>query len=65
MLRPNKFKRSETAIAYVFAVVLFIAGITVIVFSVLRAQWFFGLSGLGIIGIATVYLVAAIRRRPL
>lgn len=65
MLRPNKFKPSETTMAYVFAFLLFVVGIAAIVFSVLRAQWFLGFSGLGIIGVATIYLLAAIRRRPL
>ena len=51
--------------AYVFAFLLFVVGIAAIVFSVLRAQWFLGFSGLGIIGVATIYLLAAIRRRPL
>jgi hypothetical protein len=65
MLRPTKFKRSETAIAYIFAALLFVVGITAIVFSLLRAQWLLGFSGLGITGVATIYLLAAIRRRPL
>jgi uncharacterized membrane protein len=65
MLRPSKFKRSETTIAYGFSILLFVVGIAAIVFSLLRAQWLLGFSGLGIISVATIYLLAAIRRRPL
>jgi hypothetical protein len=65
MLRPTKFKPFETAIAYIFAALLFLVGITALVLAFLRTQFLLGLSGLGIIGIATIYLVAANRRRPL
>jgi hypothetical protein len=65
MLRPTKFKPAETAIAYIFAILLFIVGITALVFALLRTQVFLGLSGLGAIGIGTLYLRAANRRRPL
>ena len=62
MLRPTKFKPVETAIAYIFAILLFIVGITALVFALFRSQF---VLGLGAIGIGTLYLRAANRRRPL
>jgi len=65
MLRRGKFKVYETAIVAIFAILLFGVGLTGLTLALTRGQLPLALASLGAIAIGSLYLFAALRRRPL
>jgi hypothetical protein len=65
MLRRGKFSRTETWLIWLIALFLFTAGVAGIALALARSEWKIGLAGAGVAALAAIYLVAAIRRRPL
>lgn len=65
MLRRGKFGRTETGLVWMIALGLFAAGGTGIALAVARGEWKIGLLGAGVIALGAIYLLAALRRRPL
>ncbi len=65
MLRRGKFSRTETWLIWLIGLVLLVAGALGIGLAVTRGDWKIGLAGAGVIALASIYLSAAIRRRPL
>jgi hypothetical protein len=65
MLRRKKFTRFEIILLYFFATMLFVAGAGGVFLAAGRGHWRVALASFGILGIATVYLVAAKRGMPL
>jgi hypothetical protein len=65
MLRPGKFTRIEAAIAWIFGFLLFAAGLTGAALAFTESNWRLGAASIGAIGIGILYILAALRRRPL
>jgi hypothetical protein len=65
MLRPDKFTRTETWLVWLIASVLLAAGATGISLAIARGQGTLGIASVGVIAVALIYLIAAVRRRPL
>jgi uncharacterized membrane protein YoaK (UPF0700 family) len=63
MLRRKKFTRFEV-ILYFFATLLFVSGAGGVFLAAARGHWRLALASFSILGIATVYLVAARRGMP-
>jgi uncharacterized membrane protein YhaH (DUF805 family) len=65
MLRRGKFGRTEVWLVWLIALGLFAGGATGIGLAIARGDGNIGLAGAGVIALAAIYLIAAIRRRPL
>jgi hypothetical protein len=65
MLRPKKFHPFETLILFGISVLLLGAGIVGLFLAFQRAHWSLALASGGILILATIYLCAAKRGRPL
>jgi hypothetical protein len=65
MLRPNKFRAFETKIVLGIGLLLLVFGTTGGFLALQRTNWRLGLASAGIVGLAGVYVWAAIRGRPL
>jgi len=65
MLRPKKFRPFETIILWGIVLLLVGAGIVGGFLALQRAHWRLALASAGIFVLATVYLCAARRGRPL
>jgi hypothetical protein len=65
MLRRGKFSRIDTLLVWLIAFFLFAAGAIGIWLALTRSDWRIGLAGAGGIAFGAIYLIAAIRRRPL
>ena len=65
MLRRKRFTRLEITLLCFFAAVLLVAGMAGIFLAAETAHWRLALVSLGVLGLATVYLLAAQRGMPL
>jgi hypothetical protein len=65
MLRRKRFTRLETILLCFFAALLLLAGAAGIFLAAPQLHWRLVLASFGILGLATVYLVAAKRGMPL
>jgi hypothetical protein len=65
MLRRGKLRKTEVWLIWLIALSLLAAGATGIGLGVIRGEWKLALPGAGVIALGVIYLIAAIRRRPL
>jgi hypothetical protein len=65
MLRRGKFSKTEGWLVWLIGLILFAAGGTGVGLGISRGEWKIGFAGIGMIALAVIYLIAAIRRRPL
>jgi len=65
MLRPKKFRPFETVILWAIAVLLLGVGIFSIILAFRFGHFVLALSSVGVILIAIIYVLAAVRGRPL
>jgi hypothetical protein len=65
MLRPKKFKRSETIILGAIAALLLAAGSVGVLLGIAQSHWQLALASAGVLCLAALYLLAARRGRPL
>jgi len=65
MLRRKPFTRLEIILLCFFATLLLVAGVGGIFLAVGMAHWRLALASFGVLGLATVYLLAAKRGMPL
>ena len=65
MLRPGKFRPGEMAIVWGIGFLLFAAGIVGAILALQQADWRLAFASAGVFVIATVYLRAAKREKPL
>jgi hypothetical protein len=64
-LRRGKFSKTEVSIALFFAALLFLAGFAGVALGIRNREWRVAVSGAGGVLLGLLYLVAAIRGRPL
>ena len=65
MLRRGKFNRTEKWLVWLIASFLLAAGATGIGLAIARGEVKLGIASIGVIALAIIYLIAAVRRRPL
>jgi hypothetical protein len=65
MLRPKKFRPFEITILFGLALLLLGTGIFGLSLAFQQAHWRLALASMGILVLATIYLCAAWRGRPL
>jgi len=65
MLRRKRFTRLEIILLCFFAAVLLVAGVSGIFLAAKTAHWRLALVSFGVLGLATVYFLAAKRGMPL
>jgi hypothetical protein len=65
MLRPCKFRPFEKAILQVIALFILVASLFIGIRAVEHADWRFALASAGGFALATIYLLAARRGKPL
>jgi arginine exporter protein ArgO len=65
VLRRGRFNRTEARIAFFFAVLLFLAGFAGVGLGIRNHDWRVALAGTGGVILGVIYLVAAVRGRPL
>lgn len=65
MLRREKFSKTERWMVWLIALILFVAGGAGVGLGIGRGESKIGFAGIGVIALAIIYLIAAIRRRPL
>ena len=65
MLRRGKFNRTETWLVWSIASVLVAAGATGIGLAIARGEEKLAIASVGVFALAVIYLIAAVRRRPL
>lgn len=65
MLRRKRFTRFEIVLLCFFAALLVVAGVGGIFIAAWQFHWRFAFASLGVLGLATVYILAAKRGMPL
>jgi hypothetical protein len=65
MLRRKRFTRFEVVLQCFFAALLLVAGAGGIFLAAWQFHWRLALASVGVLGLATVYLLAAKRGMPL